>query len=252
MVVVGHPQPQRARPCRMARPAALDAVLVGHERLRVEAEARVEPVVVEQHQPADRAGLDLDLALRTDRPGRRRSRSGASSRAGSCPCPARRSAPSATRQARGLVRRGIEEGPLQAERVCRRKSSDSAMPCGPADAAAGLANRLARGRRRLARTSRPPSTRSGRAGSGGRASSSRSRSRDRPSTSRRPGLRPASRGRATTRFSPRSTVRTIGLCGRVLPRAVDRARARDDHHVAGRRAGGAADRGDQVEPVAAR
>src|SRR3546814_9172030 len=32
----------------------------------------------------------------------------------------------------------------------------------------------------------------------------------------------------------------------VLPRAVDRARARRDHHMAGRRSRSAADRGDQV------
>ena len=41
------------------------------------------------------------------------------------------------------------------------------------------------------------------------------------------------------------------VAGVVLPRPVHRPRARDDHHVPGRRAAGAADRADEVEPLAA-
>src|SRR6185436_16608445 len=41
------------------------------------------------------------------------------------------------------------------------------------------------------------------------------------------------------------------IVGRVLPRTVNRTRARHDHHVAGGRSGGATDREDQVEPFAA-
>ena len=49
--------------------------------------------------------------------------------------------------------------------------------------------------------------------------------------------------------SAASRVRAMGLRGLVLPRAVHRARSRDDHHVPGRRAGGAADGAHQVEPA---
>src|SRR3546814_9420849 len=62
MAVVGDPHPH-PRPVRIGWPSAFDAVLMGDEALRIEAEAAIEPVVVEEDQPRGAARRNLYIAF---------------------------------------------------------------------------------------------------------------------------------------------------------------------------------------------
>ena len=220
------------------------------KRCLVEAEAAIELVVVEQDQPGDAAGLDLDVGLELVRLVAGDQQQRRASRTAPCRAPAGADALSATRARARSSGAGLKKVHLlPSARVAKIVRQRHAVR--PRLAAARAWRSAATGRRRSSGTSRRASTRPDRAGSGGRASRSRSHSRDRPSTSRPPGPSTSVAWPRDHQRSRTSVVRTSGLRGMVLPRPVDRARAGGDDHVPGRRAGGAADRGDQVEIVAA-
>ena len=202
----------RPAPCRLGA-GALQSVAMHGEALRVEAEPAVQAPVVEQQHAGLRlaAHLDLDLELVAEIAGDEST--AARRRAAACPCPPCTSAPR-SRSAGAATSSGarIVEGPLRAQLVAREIVRERHAVRQRATPPRGLRNG-ATDRRRRPRASRRRSSASDRAASGGRASRSRSRSRDTPSTRIRRAPRSASRGRATT-ISPRPiTVRTIGLFG---------------------------------------
>ena len=237
---------------RIGRAAALDAVVVGDEARLVEAEPGIEALVVEEEQAGHAARVDLDVRLEPVGLVAGDAAAAASESDGALPRAFRTqpsvSHPDARRARRARARRRSTCVPSASGREIVATAACRAAPARPP---CGLAKRL----RQVAAGHPEPAVR------GPLDRVEQGLAAERPiavliavidaSTSRRPGPRPGWRGRATTISRAASVVRTSGLRGSILPRAVDRARARGDHHVAGRRAGGAADRGDQVEIAAA-
>src|SRR5690606_9318070 len=249
VLVVGHPQPQLAALARrQAFHRTLLAVAVHDEALAVAAHADVEAVAVEQHRAADRARLDLQfpfelLGLVAGDHGQRR----AVGRGAALALHAYRAV--AEGQADVLVPARVVKRPLVPEgRAVEGVGQRHAMRTD--GLAAGLAQRLAE----VAAAGQEPAV----VGPLDRLQQ------------RLPAKGPVSVLVAVVDHPPAAVgtfdhggvaarpPRFVAAPGagdrivrRVLPRPVDRLGARGDHHVSGRRAGGAAHRGGHVVPLPA-
>src|SRR5947209_6941765 len=63
VAVIGEPHPDPDRHSTRERPGALEPIAVHHASLAREAEARIEPAVVEQQEPGLVTGTGFDIAL---------------------------------------------------------------------------------------------------------------------------------------------------------------------------------------------
>ena len=247
MAVVGDAHPHPA-PVRIDGPRAFDAILVRDESRRVKAEPAIEFLVVEEDQPRGAARRDLDIAFE---PVRLIARDQEQRRGIDRRLAARRQHQRAILDARAVafVGRGLEEIPFRAERQ-RREIVGQRHAVRPRDRAAlGLRDRP----RQVAALHTKPAVAGPFDGIEQRLPPERPIAIfiaviDAPPVARRAF---DERGMAARPpfFGGRFGVdERIG--GAILPGSVDRLRPRRDDHVAGRRARGAADRGDHVIIIA--